>query len=184
MSGDYVSIPVRAGVDGFADKAALLDAEAWKWAQSQPIQQLALKLIVGAGNDAALAARKITAFVRARHYRREPGEIFRPADSTAIVGGDCDDLALLAAALLRAVGLPAKFEYSFRADGTAKHVWIAYRAPAASQAWVTFDPVEASEYAWMQGNVPVVPEPETPWLLILLVGGIGCVLGMRLSSQK
>jgi hypothetical protein len=165
MASEYVSIPVRSGFAGATDKHALIDAAAWTYSMSEQIQDLTLKLIAPVGNDAAKAASLICAFTKSRPYRREPGEIFRDPRKTAQLGGDCDDLALLAASMMRAVGIPVQFRYAFRPDNSAKHIWIAYQAPAMSGTWQEFDPVEDSERDWMLGNGSgeSAPSPARTW---------------------
>jgi len=178
---EYVSIPVRLGPSGVADKHALIDAAAWTFAASEQIQDLTLTLIKRAGNDATQATALICAFVRSRPYRREPGEIFRDPRQTARLGGDCDDLALLAAAMMRAVGIPVQFRFAYRPDNTAKHIWIAYQAPAMNGAWREFDPVEDSEREWMVGSIqPVQPTARTwsTWELAAALAA-GWFLGRR-----
>lgn len=58
--------------------------------------------------------------------------------------GDCDDAAVLGAALARAVGLRARFAVaSFRPDGAFHHVWPeAY----AGGAWFEMDPFRSERF--------------------------------------
>jgi transglutaminase-like putative cysteine protease len=177
---EYVDIPVRLGSAGVADKDALLDAEASKWASSRWLQDFTLELVAPAGNDARAAARRICAFVGDRPYRREPGEIFRHPEHVARWGGDCDDLALLCVAMLRSVGLPARFAYAFTPNGSANHVWVQFRAPAASSTWQDFDPVRQSELVWMTGSSAPPNRGSSP----LLPFALGIAIGWWLSRRQ
>ena len=181
MTNDYVSIPVRSGRGGAADKAALLDAQATQWAQTEAIQLATLKIVRASGNDMRAAAARICAFVAKLPYRREEGEIFREPSKTLTLGGDCDDLALLCVAMMRAVGIPAKFVFAFNSAGAAYHVWIAFRSPASSTVWIDFDPVKTSEVQWMTGNTdPPAPAPlesGLAWPSLLLGAAVGWLIG-------
>lgn len=53
---------------------------------------------------------------------------------------DCDDVAILAAALGKAIGLHARFVVvGFSPQGPFRHVWAELRARAQGSPWVEFD---------------------------------------------
>jgi len=57
--------------------------------------------------------------------------------------GDCDDAAVLVAALGMAIGIPARFRaVAFRPGGPFEHVWTELQTPAG---WITVDPTRGPE---------------------------------------
>ena len=65
------------------------------------------------------------------------------------VYADCDDVAMLAAALGKAVGLRARFVVvGFHENGPLQHVWTELRSPAGGP-WVELDTTrEAQNFNW------------------------------------
>lgn len=131
--------------DGWAAARMLLAASV-EDARTAGARDLALE-IRGAtdGTDAAFA-RAVFAFVRSRvAFVREPGEVFAsPSYTLALGGGDCDDHARVAYALLRAGGVPARLAFLFQdaRRGPSHVVAQAYEGGA----WRWLETTIAAEY--------------------------------------
>ena len=112
---------------------AALKPNAFLQSEDKTIVQLA-RQAVGDANDAAEAVRRIEAFV-ARHVRNKDLSIgyASAAEVASTRQGDCTEHALLAAALCRAVGIPAKVvtglayvrEFGGVKDCFGGHAWTA-----------------------------------------------------------
>jgi len=69
-----------------------------------------------------------------------PGRLLRSISETGCAWGDCDDGAVLSAALFYSVGFSVRFRAILEApDGSFCHVFTEYRAPN-SDLWKIFDP--------------------------------------------
>lgn len=101
------------------------------------------------GRAPALMARTIDAWLRAAvqflpdplpagDWVRTPAALLRELDAHGVARGDCDDAAVLAAALGMAVGLPARFRaVALTPGGPFEHVWTELLTP---EGWVVLDP--------------------------------------------
>jgi hypothetical protein len=86
-------------------------------------------------------------FVRYVRWIDEPDELIAPPvrmlrtiRESGATWGDCDDGAVLAAALFYSIGFAVRFRAVMEAeDGSFLHVWIEYKAPN-SALWKIFDP--------------------------------------------
>jgi transglutaminase-like putative cysteine protease len=66
-----------------------------------------------------------------------PRLMIRHIDQSGHTYGDCDDAAVLVAALLHALGIPARFKAISRApDGSYQHVFTEYKM---GDAWIPLD---------------------------------------------
>lgn len=113
--------------DGWGAARMLLAAAA-EDAQTAGARDLALELRAGRG-DAAFVSAVFDAVRDGVRFVREPGEVFGSSSYTlATGGGDCDDHARIAYALLRAGGVPARlaFLYKSRRAGPSHVVAQAY----------------------------------------------------------
>lgn len=69
-----------------------------------------------------------------------PARLLRAIRESGVAWGDCDDGALLAAALFYSLGFAVRFRAILeQTDGSFGHVFTEYRAPN-SQLWKIFDP--------------------------------------------
>jgi len=79
-----------------------------------------------------------------------PASLIRAIYESGNAWGDCDDAAVLAAALLYSLGFAVRFRAVIeQPDGSFGHVFAEYKAPD-SQVWLIFDP-----------TVPFRPEYES-----------------------
>lgn len=91
----------------------------------------------------------IREFVRTRmQLVADPGELLihpvrmiREIYSRGFVAGDCDDAAVLVAALLASIGFQVRFRAILpRGDGSFQHVFAEVYRPAPHSEWVPIDP--------------------------------------------
>ena len=102
-------------------------------------------------------ARAVSDWVR-DHYQTigEPDETLIPPaeqiekiDRNGTVYADCDDAAMLVAALCCAVGLPARFRAVFPlADGGFSHVFVETDVGVGEGKWLALDPTIDGYPAW------------------------------------
>jgi transglutaminase-like putative cysteine protease len=104
------------------------------------LRELALSLIGGmAASDEADYIQDVANYVRGNiRIVNEPDEMLvHPSRMISwiekgIAGGDCDDLALFAGAMLTALGIRARFKAVFRTDsGSFQHVFVEYKISEA-----------------------------------------------------
>ena len=165
----YVEIPTRSGLQGALDKLISVDKLADHHRFDRRVQALALSVCGNAGSGSDAQVRAIEEFCAALPYRREPADIFRePLQVAGLLpgppgmawpkGGDCDDIVLLALALLRALSIPCEGQLFCDADGEAFHIRaVAYLPPGQPRYAYVFDPVFLSEAQWHlahQGGKP------------------------------
>jgi hypothetical protein len=114
--------------------------------------------IVGDEKDPVLAARLITNWVY-KYLKKVPTPAVPDAHTVLLRGqGDCNEHAVLAAALARAVGLPAQVVVGlvYAGDGFYYHAWVIYWA---GKTWFTGDPlmnqmpVEPTHLTLLSGDV-------------------------------
>lgn len=119
-------------------------------------------------------ARELTAFLLSKAWREEIRTCFEfvrdqiryvmdpvavelvqaPEVTLAVRAGDCDDKAVLLAALLMAIGHPCRFvAVAFDNPSVFEHVYVqaAVGDPAAGE-WVSLDPTEPYEMGWRPPN--------------------------------
>lgn len=76
---------------------------------------------------------------------KSPEYMLRTIAQEGQVRGDCDDVAVLGAALGRAVGLPARFTLlAFNSTGTFRHVFTELWTPC--QGWVELDTTRPAQF--------------------------------------
>jgi transglutaminase-like putative cysteine protease len=69
-----------------------------------------------------------------------PSRLLRAIREAGAAWGDCDDAAVLAAAMLYSLGFAVRFRAVIeQPDGSFGHVFAEYKAPD-SQVWLIFDP--------------------------------------------
>jgi hypothetical protein len=100
--------------------------------------------IAGAETDAYAAARKVVAWV-GNHMKKEYGaSADRATDVLRQMRGDCTEHALLAVALLRALGIPARrvdgVVYVQNADGVPALYWHEWVEAYVGSTWTQLDP--------------------------------------------
>lgn len=143
------SIANRIGPAGTADKLALMDAYAQRWARERPIQDLAREVTAGCGSRSDACVEAIERWCSRLPYRLEPGDILREPLDTARLGGDCDDLTVLVCALCIALGIPAVAQAVADPAGVIFHVRALVALPPTRPRWhYAIDPVYWSERAW------------------------------------
>jgi len=160
MADTYTSAPTRTGMAGVKDKLALISAMADKYAHNRDFSERVLHIIRGAGNGADHQVGAWERFVESLPYRRERGEVLRNPIATAFgvkdgkiggggVGGDCDDLVIVALAGLRSIGLQAVPQIIARENGDGFHVRALVALPPINPThWRIIDPVWKSERQW------------------------------------
>jgi transglutaminase-like putative cysteine protease len=115
-----------------------------------PVVRLATRIAAQAGKGTARQVRAVYDFLRravvfkrdavALEHVRHPDQLALEIDAQGRTAGDCDDVATLGAALLRAMGVrPALVLASVRESGAFHHVLFA--ADVAGR-WVMLDPQE------------------------------------------
>jgi len=109
------------------------------------VRQKSLELVSGSQNPGDLA-QSIQRFIRlAVTIVDEPDEmlhrpewIIRQINEKGYTFGDCDDVAMLSAALLAAAGIPVRFKAIGPApDGSMEHVFTEW---SGSAGWTALDP--------------------------------------------
>ena len=153
----YSLSATRNGEDGILDKIALIDAMAWKYAADRRLQTAVLRAVKAAGNGADEQVAAWERYLESLPYRRELDEILRDPLESLEVGGDCDDLALLALAGLRALAIPCEAEVISDSEGNGFHIRVlAGLPPLNPEVAVVIDPVYRSEPQWaMKGKNPI-----------------------------
>lgn len=128
--GDGVVIPVRQG--------EALEAEPLIQVNDPAIQAAAKRAIAGAG-DSVTAARRLMRFVNAHVDEQVVVGVPSAAEVLANARGDCNEHAILFAALGRAVGLPTRIVSGlvYQDDRFAWHAWNEVRTAAG---WLSVDP--------------------------------------------
>ncbi len=151
MSYTNAHFPISLNTE--AERAALLDGIVYAYARQPEIRREAQRILARAGvrtPDPDQTARAIFGYVQKSFpYVLEAGEAFEtPAYSirNLELGGDCDAHALLIAALLESVGVPAQMVY-WRAPGTkfATHVSAAYWN---GRHWTNADSTQTHSLGW------------------------------------
>ena len=145
----------REGLEGTVDKMALIESMALKYAQDRDIQTCVLRVIKSAGNSALDQAKVWIAYCENLPYRREIGEILRNPIETGVerLGGDCDDLTVLAMAGLLALSIPCKAQVAAFEDGTGYHIRCLVGFPPTNPAvWYIADPTWESERQWAMAD--------------------------------
>lgn len=147
------------GSPGFADRVRLLRIFGEIGARMPRVRAYALRVLRAAGlhdarNVRAAATAILEAVQRDHVWAREIGEqFFRPDRTLEAGGGDCDDLAMLVFACLRAIGVePEHIEFRFIRDGDRwTHVWVVVFLPSL-RTWFHLEP---SVYGMRAGQSPV-----------------------------
>lgn len=119
------------------------------------LQGAARRILGGAAAPAAMAAAVRSWLARVFQFQPDPPGVelvktprrqLLELERTGRVTGDCDDAAVLGAALGRAVGLPARFvAVGFERGMPFRHVWTELETP---DGWVELD----------------VTRPDQPWV--------------------
>jgi transglutaminase-like putative cysteine protease len=129
------------------------------------VRQVAAYLVQGLPRNQLLYATNIAGWVAARTrflYDPQHMEAFVPADQTlalisqqGIAQVDCDDVAILAAALGLSVGLRARFVVVgfYAPDAPFEHIWTEL-SDADGQTWIAVDPSRP-----LMGLPPVLRPP-------------------------
>ena len=155
MNG-YSEVPTRPRREGVADKLALVEAMADKYAVDRPFAERVLQVVRHADNGADQQVSAWCQFVENLPYRREPHEVFRCPTETVKVGGDCDDLVITLLAGLRSLSIPARAEILSSPEGWAFHIRARVGLPPLHPvAWLVVDPVWRSERQWAMIDRPV-----------------------------
>lgn len=148
-AGGYTLSATRPGIAGILDKKALIEAMAEKYSADKRLQDIVLRAV---RNSPSAADQQLLAwerFLEKIQYRREPGEILRNPVETAELGGDCDDMTLLAISGCLALGIPAMPEVIADSRGQGFHIrCVAMLPPTNPQFTVVIDPVYRSEPEW------------------------------------
>lgn len=147
------------GAPDLADRVRLLRVLGEIGARLPAVRQWAFSALRAAGLHDARDRRRTAAAVLAYAHRtmvwaREIDEQFyRPDRTIAMGGGDCDDLAMLVYAALRALGVPTEhLEFRFLQDsGAWVHVWTAVYLVSARTWWH----LEPSVFGYPAGVSPL-----------------------------
>ena len=164
MQSTLAWIPEGDTAQTLATVAAMRDL-AIHGAMTPAVRQTAAFIVAGLTRDQLGHASNLAGWI-ALHtrflYDPAPFEALTPPDVTlaiihsqGIAQMDCDDVAILAAALGLSIGLRARFVVIafLTADAPYEHIWTEL-APADGQAWVPVDPTRPT-----QGFPPVVRPP-------------------------
>jgi len=89
-------------------------------------------------------------------YTRDPlgVELFRTPRAAIADGiGDCDDMAIMLAALLRAAGYRCRFRVVGTTEGSYEHVYVVAGIPPCEpseepERWLPLDPTQPEEPGW------------------------------------
>lgn len=151
----YVAMQPRTGLEGALDRMGLCDAMATRAALDAEVQRLALGVCVGVSSRSDDQVAAIELFLAKIPYRREPADILRDPMQVARYGGDCDDLAILGLALLRALSIPCVPQLMTFRDGEAFHIRLAALLPPVNPQYAyAIDPVRFSEAEWQLLDIP------------------------------
>ena len=146
----------RSGMDGTGDKLALIEAEIVRNSKRPEVDRLAREVCRHVGNRSDDVVCAIERWCRKRPYRLEPDDVLRDPLDTAARGGDCDDLVILAGAMIRALGIPCRPQCLAHPDGNAFHVRLLVALPPGRPAaWYIVDPVTTSERDWHLAGLDV-----------------------------
>lgn len=157
VPGGYSLSATREGVEGILDKQALIEAMADKYSANKKLQDIVLKAVRNAGNGADEQLYAWERFLESLKYRREPGEILRNPIECATLGGDCDDLTLLAMAGCKALGIPCMSEVVADSNLDGFHIrCVAALPPLNPKFSVVIDPVHRSEPEWAMAQKDLV----------------------------
>jgi hypothetical protein len=103
----------RTADERFRATLEAMTALALDGSRNPSVRNAAIRSLRGIGPDTASQARRLTRFVQALEFRRDPigAELVQEPLVTLqdVRAGDCDDLSTLLAALLLSVGIPASF---------------------------------------------------------------------------
>lgn len=132
-----------------------------------PVVRLAFKVAAFAGKGVAAQVRAVYDFLRgsvvfkrdalALEHVRHPDQLASEIEATGRTAGDCDDVATLGAALLRALGVrPALVVASVRPGGAFHHVLF---AGEVGGRWVLLDPQEG----YFDASPPLTRSLMLPW---------------------
>lgn len=158
MFNGYGQANTRSQGKEIVDKMALIDAMATEYASHRDFAEFVLRKVAKAPNGAVDQINCWADFLYSLPYRRESGEVLRNPNITAgvretPVGGDCDDLTVVALAGLRVLGLPCKPEVFADSDHGGFHVRALVGLPAVKPTeWRAIDPVFWSERQWGTSN--------------------------------
>ena len=143
MASSYHLAALPDGAPGTAATVAIMAqlAAGAHGAQSPAIRDLAVSIVAGVpGMDFAGELAAVLGWVRSHcTYRLDPVDLERvqtPAVSLEQRAGDCDDLAVLVAALVGALGHPSRFVTGGMMRGAWSHVWL--EADAGGR-WLALD---------------------------------------------
>lgn len=148
MHGAFVSVPT--GDAGTAATLNVMRRLAIEGSAHPAVRERATGIVLGVGgNQRSLQARLIRQWVEDHTvFLRDPTHVealhtaeamLRQIDSRGVAQVDCDDVAVLTAALGGAIGLKARFVVvGFQSPNAPfAHVWTELRG---SQSWVPVDP--------------------------------------------
>lgn len=146
---DHTSIASRLGPEGTADKLALMEAYAHRWARDTAIQRAARQIVSRCSSRSDECVAAIEAHCARLPYRLEADDILRDPIDTLAHGGDCDDLTVLVCALCEALGIPSKPQAVTDGNGVIFHVRALVGLPPNRPRFCyAVDPVFWSEKAW------------------------------------
>lgn len=144
------TLPLADGARGNLQTLARMREFARRGGEDARIRLLALD-IVGAcdARDHACEARAIHMWVKRNiKFRRDPVgvEWLQDVERTLMLrSGDCDDISVLVAALLRSIGHMVRFRVGGYGNGFT-HVWV---IDLLDGRWVDIDAsVESAEFGW------------------------------------
>lgn len=202
MTAAYAQVQTRTGIDGAADKCALMDAAATSLTSDSAFNELVTGIVGKAGQAADEQAMAWYEYVAARKYIRDPleWELYRSWQDVVKSGGDCDDLTIVLLGGLRSIGIQCFTEILTDEQGNGYHVRARVGLPPhAPVYWGIMDPVWQTERTWVmadqdpsqspliKGGVagpPAEPiEVQTPsswippWLAMLSAGLLGWWVG-------
>lgn len=126
------------------------------------IRELALSLVNGLPQkDWWGEVRRLHAFVRDRiRYVRDIDGIetlATPAQTLQIGQGDCDDKAVLLAALLQSIGHPARFVAFGKRSNQFSHVLVQTKIRSGNNSnWISLETTEPVNVGWQPPDMPHV----------------------------
>lgn len=150
-AGGYVDAqPLLSGDAGVEQTIALMRELVDEALRDPSIIRLATDIVrpVAAFDDYA-EANALYEWVRSNiRFTKDPvnkEKLYPPAELLKIRAGDCDDISMLLATLLMAVGYPARL-MTIAAPGSPdqfSHVYVEAEVPAGSGQWIPVDPARA-----------------------------------------
>jgi hypothetical protein len=161
-------VPLRANRDDSSTTLAAYLAPAPLIEVDDPAIASRARAIVGDGDDAVAAARRLVAWVHG-HLAQEPSVTVPSARAVLAAGrGDCNEHAVLLTALARAAGIPARVVAGavYANDGFYYHAWTELWLGAWISADAVFDqiPTDATHVKLMDGG------PERHIALVNVIG--------------